>query len=510
MKRISGLIKDKNNRVIDSFFFLSVLVPFLMALWFDVNSYFPFWYDNARDLTKAWENLHDPALIGPPSGIQGIFYGPYWIWALSVSTFFSKDPRLAVFLVGILPYFVVFPVLLYLFKKVIKKPALIVLWTFFIFNIGIGYATNLWNPHLAPLLLLLAVYLLSAIDFSLSNLRSLILFFLTGISAGLIINFHISLGLGVALGIGLFFLASMLVQKKGNAFASYLKQLFCFILGLLITFFPYMLFEFRNGFMQSKTFYNAIFGSSNLVGMEGLSQGSIILLYLGRAGDLLGLNGWILYIAILLSIFILIFGLVKRKVSLSERESKLLLILVCVSAGILGLYLLARNPVWAYHFIGVEIIFLLFFALVISKFKILMFSFLLFASFLFWMRTFTFYQIYSNNRISDSSLSFKIETVKKILEDSKGKEFSFYAYSPSIYIYEYSYLFNWLGEKEIPFDPGVEQKEDSFLYLVIPTEKNGEVMDFVNYRANPDIYNMEDKWVINDDIIILKYTKNEK
>jgi hypothetical protein len=42
----------------------------------------PFWYDPARDMLSAWDNLHKLTLIGSTSGIPGIFYGPYWIWLL--------------------------------------------------------------------------------------------------------------------------------------------------------------------------------------------------------------------------------------------------------------------------------------------------------------------------------------------------------------------------------------------------------------------------------------------
>jgi len=53
-----------------------------------------FWYDPARDMLSAWDNLHKLTLIGSTSGIPGIFYGPYWIWLLSIPIFFSKDPVL--------------------------------------------------------------------------------------------------------------------------------------------------------------------------------------------------------------------------------------------------------------------------------------------------------------------------------------------------------------------------------------------------------------------------------
>lgn len=500
-----------NKKFIDIIFIISVLLPFLMAVWFDVTGNVPFWYDNARDLYNAWLNLSNPTLIGPPSGIQGIFYGPYWIWLLSITSLFSKDPRVAVFLAGILPYFLIFPVVLYLFKHSLKKLALIALWIFFIFNIGIGYATNLWNPHPAPLLLLLVIYLLVSKDFRKKDFKSLFAVFIAGVTLGLIVNFHISLGFGVVLGVGLFFMIKLFILfKKKNFTLGFLKQLFAFGLGFVITFSPYLLFEIRNGFLQSKTFYSAIFGPKDLVGMEGLSQVNIVLLYLGRAGDLLGVGSQVLYAVLFLFISILAFSLLRKTIKFSEPELNLLLILLCFTIGITGLYLIARNPVWAYHFIGVEIIFLLFFAFMISKFRMLLFLFLFFAGMLTLSKTITFFKTYENGTEVKSSLNFKTQAVESILRDAEREEFAFYAYSPSIYIYEYTYLFKWVGKKDVPYDPGVNQKNDSLIYLIVPSEESGEVLDFINFRANPEKYVMSNSWEINDDIIIIKFRKNEK
>src|SRR3989344_7571009 len=70
-----------------------------------------FWYDTARDLLLALENLRKPTLIGNPTGIPGIFYGPYWIWLLSLGMTITKDPALIIILLQVIPYFVIFPLL---------------------------------------------------------------------------------------------------------------------------------------------------------------------------------------------------------------------------------------------------------------------------------------------------------------------------------------------------------------------------------------------------------------
>src|SRR6187551_3411896 len=77
----------------------------------------PFWYDPARDMLMGWDNLHKFTLIGPTTGIPGLFYGPYWIWMLSLGELFSKDPRIVILIVATLPYLILFPLGLYLFVR---------------------------------------------------------------------------------------------------------------------------------------------------------------------------------------------------------------------------------------------------------------------------------------------------------------------------------------------------------------------------------------------------------
>lgn len=504
-------VKKYKKKYIDLIFVFSVFIPFLMTLWFDVSGNIPFWYDNARDLASAWSNLSNPTLIGPPSGIQGIFYGPYWIWILSLGIVFSKDPRSAVFLVGILPYLVVFPLVLYLFKSVFKKTAIIVVWIFFIFNMGIGYAINLWNPHSAPLLLLLLVYLLINVNFKDISLKSLIKFFTAGVVAGLIINFHISLGFGIAFGLAIFFATKgLLFVRDKKLLTLYSRNLFVFVTGSAITFSPYFLFEARNGFNQTRIFYTAIFGVNDLVAMEGLSQGEILLLFLGRAGNLMGSSQFLTYLIVLISLAILIIAFFRKSIKFSEAEKNLILLLASLSSGVVGLYLVVRNPVWAYHFIGVEIIFLLFFTLVISKFRIILLISCLFASIIFITNFYTFYSKFTNSVFIGDSLNAKVETVESIVHDANGNEFSFYAYSPSIYVYEYSYIFKWLANKEIPFDPGIYQKDEDLMYLVVPKKRDEEVQDFINYRAGKENYKLINTWNVGDNVVVLKNEKNEK
>src|SRR4051794_6663508 len=113
-------------------FLILIAVPLGMAIFDLYYKTIPFWYDPARDFLLALDNQKKLSLIGEPSGIPGLFYGPYWIWLISLALYFSHDPRVVQFLILTLPYFVVFPLILWKLRSVFDTKIIIALWSLFI------------------------------------------------------------------------------------------------------------------------------------------------------------------------------------------------------------------------------------------------------------------------------------------------------------------------------------------------------------------------------------------
>ena len=155
----------------------------------DIN----FWYDSARDLLSAWDNLKKITLIGPPTGVSGIFYGPYWIWLLSSGLAISKNPRVVVFLISFIPISIIFPLILFKFSSLFKKRVILLTFLFFLHMDGFAYATTLWNPHIGLVIFLALIYLIIFSDFQTIRGSTAIKIFMAGIASGLMINFQMSL-----------------------------------------------------------------------------------------------------------------------------------------------------------------------------------------------------------------------------------------------------------------------------------------------------------------------------
>ena len=491
------------------FWLIAFLLWFLLAIFSlhpIISGIFPFWYDPARDMLSAWNNLHKITLIGSTSGIPGIFYGPYWIWFLSISIFFSKDPRLATFVVSFIPYIFFFPIVLYQFKKYFDKDILLVLWVFFIIGFK-SYVIFIWNPNNSPLLFLLAVYMiLSAVNqegFP-SNLKKL---FLSGIVAGLALSINMSFGAVFALSSVLFFLLNaifFLRKTFKTRIRSFFSQLISFLIGIALTFTPFLVFEIRHGFEQIKTAVAALtHGGGGFVTVHGLTKQQIVESFFSRWGQLLHIpfNLSLVILVVLAIIFIIL--LVQRRICFSKQEKIMFLFIFSLILSCLGLYLLVRNPVWDYHFIGVEIFWILLLGIFLTKIPFVRFIAYGLILILVIMQSIIFFGTLHTPILATDSLAAKEYIVKMIANDANSKAYNVYAYNPSIYTYEYSYLFRWLVGKDIPYDPASVKRQGD-IYLILPQEKKSILEDFINYRTPSKLYKTVKTWSVPNGTFILK------
>jgi hypothetical protein len=496
-------LRNKNDIVRKGIFILALLVPFLIASYPILTGSISFWYDPARDFLLAYDNLHKLTLIGPTSGIPGLFYGPYWVWLLSFGLLFSLDPKVVIFIVLTLPYFTIFPYIIYKFRTMFGLVTSILLWLLFILGNGIHYAINPWNPHLAPLLFLILVYLIIFTDFTEENVLRYGKSVIMGIVAGLIINFHISFGLGVLTGVIIFFI--LYFWKIKLSLKSSFTIIFLFGFGVFVTSIPFIVFELRHGFHQIQTILNVAASKGSVVTVTGISKEAILFGFFNSVQALLQIPLLFAYLFIACGIITYLYQLKFKKIAFKELDKKLLLLLFSVSAGILSLYLSSKNPVWSYHFIGTEIIALLFIGIIIHKNKFLQIILAILVCVLTEISivgTIQSFQHGSNN----PSLATREYVTRIINTDAKDASYTVFAYNPAIYSYEYAYLFKWIAQKDVPYDPGMNPQGSHLVYLIIPA-KTASADDFINSRTSNKLYKTIARWDSPDGTIILKRIK---
>jgi hypothetical protein len=477
-----------------------------------ISGNIPFWYDPARDMLSAWDNLHKLTLIGSTSGIPGIFYGPYWIWFLSIPVFFSKDPRFATLVTSFVPYMFFLPLVLSLFRKYFNKYILLTLWILFILGAK-SYVLFIWNPNNSPLLFLLATYLiLSAVgkEKFFSCLKQI---FLAGIVSGLALNINIAFGAVFGLSSVLFLLLniSFLLKKTlKTKIRQFFLQLCAFLIGVALMFLPFFIFEIRHGFEQTKTALTAlVHGGGGLVTVSGLTKPQIIESFFARWAQLLQTpsNLGLVILVVLLAVIVIL--LLKKKVNFSLSERGMLLFLFSLTIGCLGLFLLVHNPVWDYHFTGIEILWVLLLGVFLTKIPLLRYVVYGWIIFLLVAQIMGFWGMLHAPVLGASSLMAKEAIVKTIANNANRKTYSVYAYSPSIYVYEYTYLFRWLANKDVPYDPSAVKREGS-VYLILPSGKQSALDDFVNYRTPYKLYKTTAIWHNIDGVVIVKREQLKK
>lgn len=473
-----------------------------------INGEIAFWYDPARDLLLGLANLEKVTLIGPTSGIPGIFYGPYWIWMLSIGLLISKNPRVVDFFMLTLPYFTVFPFVLWQFSKIWGKGVVIILWLLFIFSFS-HYSLQIWNPHLAPLFSLVFIYLLVFSDFKKSTFKNSLKIFFAGVFAALVLNFHISFGIGLVVGAYVFILIDAIQKmfwekgKKQNLIKQYSIVFFCFSFGLAITFLPYVIFEYRHGFQQTKVLLQTLSSNTAVVGVKGLEQMDIFLYFSTKIGEVLHMP------AILASgMFVLATGYIlvlwkTNRIHISDREIKLVTLLTSILSLVMIIYLRSKNPVWGYHFINVEIIFLLFTGFLLSKSVWLQRIVGLWAGVVCVMAISSMIQTWNNDPYIVPSLKTKEYIVRIIGKDKKNQDFAVTSYNQSIYTYEYDYLFKWLLDKETAHQPQEVQEKD-LVYLIIEKTNQEKRKSFIDYFTPSKSYTTKKIWNIPEGTTIIR------
>jgi hypothetical protein len=476
------------------------LLPLAMALRSILTGTIPFWFDPARDLLQALTHLGHPTLIGPPTGIPGLFYGPYWIWLLSLGLSITRDPRFAVFLVLTLPYFTLFPLVLFSFRRFFKPSILYPLWFLFIVT-HINYATHPWNPHPAPLFFITLVYF---ITLPTKPWRTL----LCGLLAGLVLNFHMSFGIGIFFACLLYFTITHLSPLR---LKSLILHISLFASGVFVTYIPFFLFELRHQFLQIKTLTHLLEQTfiyhQPVVGVTGLAKVQIIKLFFTKPSVLLNLP---LNFSYSLYLFLAVYFFIRfrhHRFHLPTRHRRLLLFLVTSSISLLFIYLTSKNPVWDYHFLGVEIIFLLFMGIAATKLPLVKPLLTFWAAVIFLLTSATFFKSFSQDPLKVPSLAAKKHQVDFVYQQSQNTSFAYYAYSPAIYTYDYDYLFLWLGKEKYHHQP-VDFSLTDTTYLIIPPSSQASTLDFIEYRTPKKDFHTKEQWSFPDGTTVYQRTKN--
>lgn len=432
------------------FFIFLLILGFIYRLILTWEGNFIFNMDNARDMLDVREMvvLQMPRLIGPTSGLEGIYNGPFWYYLLSVPFIISSGHPYAEVILMIVLWFLGG---LFLIKLMEKYGFLITLLAITLW-ISSNYVmlANLYSFNPNPVILLTPV-LIFLLERSLSK-NSLITTVLAGFLGGLFFNLEMAFGLFVPL---------IMLAAAGIINKSYLRKK-NFYLGLgvfFITVLPQILFYLKN--------WSLLLNSLSILLSEGSSRGIIINplirflkieeLYLATLSGTM-MNAIFLKFLIVGVILFLTGGLILKK---DFRKDKILVISLLFILVPFLVSIITPLNFMPWHLGGqmaASIILLGIFLKYLygwsnfGRVTSLVITILIIG---YAVNNLELDKNLFKSKISSDPAVFvnEIAAIDYVYQKANSQNFKVYTYLPSVYDYPYQYLFWWYGQKNYGYLP---------------------------------------------------------
>jgi 4-amino-4-deoxy-L-arabinose transferase-like glycosyltransferase len=435
-------MKEKLNKFCTPWNLLILIIllfAFILRI-YRIADLLDFHYDQGRDALIIWELIknHKFFLIGPVTGLEGIFLGPFYYYLIAPFYLIGNgNPTIP----SIFLSFLVTVSLYFLYKSGEeiggKAVGLIALVVGSFSNYLVLSSRWLSNPTPIYLTSILIFYLLIKIVKEKNNkpIFWILTFLLVGVS------FHFELASAI------FYLPILLIfsiwqKKKLNKLTVFLSLVF-----LVVTFLPQIIFNFRH---ENILFNNILFQVTNHKDSQiEINFLQFLLTRIKRIWDILSSLIFSNNLSIAsIFLYISLFGIFKLKKN--NEINKLFAIFLGIP--LIG-YLLYRGNygnLYNYYLTGYFLIFVLFFSWGILYF--FKFSpkriYLIFILLIILNLVYVKIKLTTNvNNTNEIFIQNQLEAINWIYEDSIGNNFNVDVYVPPVIPYSYDYLFLW--EKDI-------------------------------------------------------------
>lgn len=228
-----------------------------------IMDYITFLGDEGRDVMVVYKILHgDFTLLGPTASVGGFFLGPIYYYFMApflwLFNYNPVGPAIMVAIFGVATVWLIYKIGKEFFGASV---GLMAAGLYAISPLVIIYSRSSWNPNLVPFFSLLTLYVVYK---SVKN-NSVKLFILAGILFGILMQLHyLAIFLGVI--IGIYILLFKFTFSRNDILPAIFKQYFYFLLGFIIGWSPFLLFEIRHEFLNVISIFNFIVRSGDTGG----------------------------------------------------------------------------------------------------------------------------------------------------------------------------------------------------------------------------------------------------
>src|SRR3990172_3617537 len=458
-------MKIRKNKIltpINILVFTLLFLAFLIRV-YGIDSFLGFYFDQGRDANVIWDLWHQGKffLIGPTTGIEGVFRGPWYYWLIAPfyllgrgdpvwpSVFLSATTVVAIFL----SYKIT--------EKLAGKWAGILAVVIGSFSLYLVYASR-WLSNPTPMLLISMIFAYSLFEVLDGKKWAWVL---SAFMSGLAMQFGSAAEIFYFLGLAVFGVYLFFTDRKK---LPDLKTILLSAVALGVTFSPPVLFDLRNEGILRGTVSKFLF-----------QEGSFKVSFWETVKVRLPFYYDVFFSKLFPSltkakgIFALIFaglGLYNYREILKDKRMVLLVILLL--SPILGMLFFQGNygNVYDYYFTGYYLIFLVLFASVLGiaskhfwgKAIILIFLTLFLKDNLPTLRNYIVSGVDGPTTIAFGN---EKQALDWIYQDAKGRDFNIDVYVPPVIPYAYDYLFKWYGGSRLGREP-LREKQISLLYTL--------------------------------------------
>ncbi len=229
---------------------------------YNINGFLVFLGDEGRDVLTAYNILHGHlTLLGPTSSVGGFFLGPFYYYLIApFLLLFNYDPvgpAVMIAFFGILTVYFVYKIT----NEFFGKPAgLFASALYAVSPLVIQYSQSSWNPNLMPIATLILLYLL----YKSVNNRKQKYFFIVGLLYGICMQLHyLEVFVGVVILLYTAFGIYKLNPSKSKNIRMILQSYVSIFVGFIISFSPFLLFEVRHNFLNTRNIIMFIFASKD-------------------------------------------------------------------------------------------------------------------------------------------------------------------------------------------------------------------------------------------------------
>lgn len=472
-------LKKYNNFLVYFLLFLIILIGSWSRLSGIFTNSFGYTYDVGRDLLAVQQIVvyHKIPLIGATTGMEGVFYGPWWYYILTIPFIISGgNPQgIAIFiaLTGIFSIFLAFVI----GRKISGNFLGISFASLISFSpMMVGFTAQIWNPNLIPFFMIIFLLLVYKVF---NQNASGIIFLALGLILGLSIETEIVFGLLMLM--SSIFMSIIFLKGKIRI----LDAVFIFI-GFLIIILPKIFFELRHNFLMTKVILNGFLGKSPSVSISIFDSISNRVNIFGNIfSDAATSQNRILSLGIL---FLISFTLVLFYKKTDKQEKFFIKIsLLTILVFFLGLTVFSHN-IWGHYFIGLPVFYLLLLCLslnLIKKYFNSKVAFLLLI-FLAWINLspVNILANYQKPIWEGNSAIYRnqLAVIDYVYKEAQGKNFNYIVYTPPVHDYTYKYLFSWYGHNKYGYEPTIEKQKLFFVIMEPDFEDPNRLTNWLKIR----------------------------